>query len=141
MIDIEKSFENRWRIYGCDDSVEGNDKVKEYARKFFEAGIMLNQIDDEVEITSEDFEFWWLSYNKKVGKEKCKKLWAKMSNADKKLCVQYTPAYVAATSDKQYRKNPETFLRNKCWNDELIYHDNGNKPDNDLTKLGKILAP
>ncbi len=34
----------------------------------------------------------------------------------------YIPKYKAAQPNKQYRKNPETFLNNKSWNDELIYY-------------------
>lgn len=41
--EIDKAFEGRWRIYGVDDAIEDNAKVKEYARKFFEAGVMLGQ--------------------------------------------------------------------------------------------------
>lgn len=66
------------------------------------------------------FEAFWNLYDKKVGREKAKKLWEKLSKKEKRDCMEYTPAYVASTSEKCFRKNPETFLRNKSWNDEII---------------------
>jgi len=30
------------------------------------------------------------------------------------------PGYVATTPDKQYRKNPSTYLYNKSWNNEIV---------------------
>ncbi len=77
-----------------------------------------------VEISDGDFETLWNLYQKKVGKQKCLKLWRKMSRTDKRKCLDYVPLYVEAQPDKQYRKNLETFLRNRCWEDELIYKDN-----------------
>lgn len=80
--------------------------------------------DGTVEISDGDFETLWNLYQKKVGKQKCLKLWMKMSRTDKRKCLDYVPLYVEAQPDKQYRKNLETFLRNRCWEDELIYKDN-----------------
>jgi len=35
-------------------------------------------------------------------------------------CIKVVDDYVLSTPDKQYRKNPDTYLRNKCWEDEII---------------------
>lgn len=75
----------------------------------------------EVEVLPPQFDEFWNAYDKKVGKPKTMKLWAKLTNKEKSACLDYLPQYKVAQPDKQYRKNPETFLRNKCWNDELIY--------------------
>ena len=69
---------------------------------------------------TEKFTEFWSIYDKKVGKEKSISLWGKMSKKDKDLCMEYIPKYIKERPDKQYRKNPETFLRNKSWNDEII---------------------
>jgi hypothetical protein len=66
------------------------------------------------------FEAFWNLYDKKVARPKCEKLWSKLTKSEKQECLQYVPLYVQAQPDKQYRKNPETFLRNKSWNDEII---------------------
>ena len=144
--ETQKAFEGRWRIkketlpldsLKYEGIAEG---VKELCRDFFEAGILLASssecqtvspsviplstiIDTDVEVNG--FDFFWNAYEKKVGRPKCEKLWAKLTLAEKKACLAYIPLYKQAHPDKQYRKNPETFLRNKSWNDELIFRNNG----------------
>ncbi|MCK9282430.1 MAG: hypothetical protein M0P71_17585, partial [Melioribacteraceae bacterium] len=42
---------------------------------------------------------------------------------------EHVKIYVKSTPDKQYRKNPDTYLRNQCWNDEVIKkEDNHSQP-------------
>lgn len=90
-----------------------------------------NEDDDIVETeVVEDvylFEHFWDDYDKKVGdKQKLRKKWAKIPDKDKIRIRDYIPRYKAAQPDKKYRKNPETFLNNKSWNDEII-SSNGNR--------------
>lgn len=76
-----------------------------------------------VEVYDEIYPFkeFWNDYDKKVGeKEKLSKKWDKVSIRDRKAIKEYIPKYKAHQPDKKYRKNPETFLNNKSWNDELI---------------------
>ena len=70
------------------------------------------------------FEIFWSIYDKKVGKEKSSSLWNKLSKKDKEDCMKFIPLYIKERPNKQYRKNPETFLRNKSWNDEIITSNN-----------------
>lgn len=74
------------------------------------------------------FEQFWNLYDKKVARPKCEKLWQKLSKQEKDACMKYVPLYVQAQPDKQYRKNPETFLRNKSWNDEIITRNEYRQP-------------
>lgn len=68
-----------------------------------------------------DFDFFWNDYDKKVGdKEKIKKKWESLSDQDREDIMTYIPLYKQAQPDKQYRKNPDTFLNNKSWKDEII---------------------
>mgnify|MGYP006873190984 CR=1 FL=1 len=143
--EINKMFEGRWRIkkesLPIDSLKYANiaERVKALCRDFFEAGILLAQrdmvsssvhavpceypaTDDEAFCT--EFKTFWAAYDKKIGREKCEKLWAKLTIKEKKECLDYIPLYKQAQPDKQYRKNPETFLRNKSWNDELIFRTN-----------------
>ena len=53
-------------------------------------------------------------------KTKLKVKWSKISNADKLKIKAHIPEYKKAQPDKRYRKNPETYLNNKSWNDEII---------------------
>lgn len=67
------------------------------------------------------FERAWNLYDKKVGcKDKLRKKWNSMSKADRKAATEYVPLYVIATEDKKYRKNFQTFLNQRGWEDELI---------------------
>jgi hypothetical protein len=137
----EKAFEGRWRFKGFDEyevrQLSGRD-IREYCRDFFEAGILLTeshplQGDSIVTIqttvsdgspSESSFDEFWNLYDKRVGRAKCEKLWSKLTAKEKRDCIQYVPLYVQAQPDKQYRKNPETFLRNKSFYDEIINRDN-----------------
>ena len=73
----------------------------------------------------EAFDFFWNLYDKKIGdKEKVFKKWCKLSNEEKQLINDYIPKYKISQPEKRYRKNPETFLNNKGWNDEIIIENN-----------------
>lgn len=145
---IQQAFEGRWRIKGCEkklndlwakDELYPSD-VEQLCLDFFKTGIRIGILNNENDtygivqggIVSEDelvyvdtFDDFWNSYDKKVGRPKCEKLWEKLTTKERKNCLDYIPLYKKAQPEKQYRKNPETFLRNKSWNDELIYRDNG----------------
>lgn len=90
----------------------------------------------------EEFDKFWDLYDKKCGdKSKIKAKFNKLSRADKDKIFETLPTYVANTPNKTYRKNPETYLNNKSWNDEII-PDNGRQPQsqgnwqaNDLSKF------
>ena len=68
-----------------------------------------------------DFEWFWNDYDKKVGdKQKLKKKWNKLTDEERQNAMNYLELYKQSVPDKQFRKNPETFLNNKSWNDEII---------------------
>jgi uncharacterized protein YdaU (DUF1376 family) len=72
-----------------------------------------------------DFDFFWNDYDKKVGdKQKLKSKWNKLSDNDRNKIMEYLPLYIEAVPDKQFRKNPETFLNNKSWLDEIVKRTN-----------------
>lgn len=67
------------------------------------------------------FEDFWNDYDKKVGPvEKIKKKWIKLSDRDRENARQFIPLYKLAQPEKRFRKNPEVFLNQKGWNDEII---------------------
>lgn len=67
------------------------------------------------------FERAWNLYDKKVGcKAKLEKKWNSMSQKDRKAAIEYIPLYVISQSNKQFRKNFQTFLNQRGWEDELI---------------------
>lgn len=76
----------------------------------------LKEVKDEY-----TFERAWNLYEKKVGcKTKLEKKWNSMSQKDRKAALEYIPLYVLSQPDKQYRKNFQTFLNQRGWEDEII---------------------
>ncbi|MCK9438220.1 MAG: hypothetical protein M0Q12_13565, partial [Synergistaceae bacterium] len=73
------------------------------------------------------FDAFWNLYNKKVGRTKCEKLFHNLSENDRNKIFENLPAYIQATPDKQFRKNPETYLRNSSWEDEIFVQDQQEK--------------
>ena len=79
---------------------------------------------DSAKVDIYPFEEFWNDYEKKVGKkDKLIPKWKKLSDTDKMKIREYIPHYKIAQPNKQYRKNPETFLNNKSWNDEIIKNE------------------
>ena len=97
-------------------------EINYLCRKFFEAGIKASN-QEQIEISTADFEQWWNIYDKKRGREKCLQKWKKLTLKERQDCIKMTPLYVGATPDKQYRKDPLTYLNGKCWNDEIIVNN------------------
>jgi uncharacterized protein YdaU (DUF1376 family) len=71
-------------------------------------------------ITIFSFDEFWNAYGKKVDRAKCERMYAKVKESDRAKIKTHVPKYVASTPDVQYRKNPQTYLNGKCWNDEII---------------------
>jgi len=68
-----------------------------------------------------DFDFFWDYYDKRVGeKSKIKKKWDNLTDEEREKAFKFIESYKIVQPDKQFRKNPETFLNNKSWNDEII---------------------
>ena len=68
------------------------------------------------------FDVFWDLYDKKVGRKKCIQKWKRLKEKDKILIIHHVPEYVKSTPNKQYRKNPETYLNGECWHDEVIHY-------------------
>jgi hypothetical protein len=67
------------------------------------------------------FDQFWKDYDKKIGdKTKIENKFNKLTKDELILIKEYIPKYKQSQPDKQFRKNPETFLNNKSWNDEII---------------------
>lgn len=84
-------------------------------------------VDNTVEILDPyPFNEFWDKYDKKRGDNpKIKKMWDKLSEQDRQDIMEYIPFYINSQPDKKYRKDPQTFLNNKAWKDELINEKNG----------------
>lgn len=81
---------------------------------------------DKSNIYDDSFALFWTKYDKKVQPKKCKALWGKIPDEHKKIMIhldKYTQI------ERQFRKDPERYLRNRTWEDEVIlfqHHKVGN---------------
>lgn len=74
----------------------------------------------ELNTKSVAFDLFWNLYDKKTDRDKCESKWNKLKPEERELIVANLPLYVKSTPDKQYRKNPETYLNQKGWLHEII---------------------
>lgn len=64
------------------------------------------------------FAEFWVMYGKKLEKTKCIRKYATIDEAERAEIKKALPAYIAATPDVRFRKNPQTYLNGRCWRDE-----------------------
>lgn len=77
------------------------------------------RINNSAKAESDFLKFWDL-YGKKTGKEKCFSIFKRLKDSERQEIFEALPAYIAATPDLIYRKNPQTWLNGKHWKDEII---------------------
>lgn len=80
-------------------------------------------------VTEYSFEQFWNDYAKKIGLKKCKPIYDKISEPERLKIKETVKEYVDSHPDKNYLKHPETYLRNECWNDEIIKAEEKIDPD------------
>lgn len=112
----KKSAQARWN----------NDAMRTHNKRIYENdAIIEDEIEDEDEIENEieiypAFDDFWELYDKKVGKQKAEKKWDALSQKQKEEIMDYVPNYIISKPDKQFRKDPERFITNKTWKDEIL---------------------
>jgi hypothetical protein len=65
------------------------------------------------------FNVFWDLYDKKEQKDSCEKKWNALDLATQEKIILVLPDYVKWKNEKQYRPNPQTFLNQKRWLDEI----------------------
>lgn len=84
-----------------------------------------------------DFEKFWNLYDKKIGdKNKIQKKWIALKQSERDCIFSTLPDYINSQPDKKYRKNPETYLNNKSWLDEIIKQTPGAKLNVETSNKG-----
>ncbi len=82
------------------------------------------EVEAEVEIEDENtifsFDEFWETYNKKTGRVNCERIYARLKDKDYAKIKETLPIYLESVKDKQYLKNPQTYLNGKCWEDEIF---------------------
>jgi hypothetical protein len=78
------------------------------------------------------FEEFWEAYKKPVGKKTSIRLYEKVSEENREKIKEHLPKYTAS-KERQYRKDPERYLKYESWNDEIINRDE--KPEINMEDL------
>ena len=66
------------------------------------------------------FEKFWNLYDKKIDRKKCELKWIRLTDKERIECIEKLPAYIFATPDKKFWRDPETYFNNKSWENEII---------------------
>jgi hypothetical protein len=88
-----------------------------------------SESEDEIEsdlLKKVPFEKFWEIYDKKIDRKKCEPKWNRLTKQEQENCIAKMPIYIDSTPDKKYRRDPETYLNNKSWENEVIR--SGNQP-------------
>ena len=115
----QKRASNSTNVQQVLTSVQQNSTKERKGKKIKEKEIVNNTTASPVlNISFNDF---WILYDKKIGSaEKLKKVWLSLTNEERQLAMDHIPKYKLSQPDKQYRKDPATYLNNKSFNDEII---------------------
>ena len=78
--------------------------------------------EDAEDIATPDrgFEIFWSMYDKKVNKVASLKYWGKLRPTDHMAVMQHVEVYVESTPEKQFRKDPVNYLKDRVWEDEVV---------------------
>lgn len=88
-----------------------------------------------------DFEEFWDLYDKKVGKLKTMNRYNRLTKKQVEKIAEHLPRYLQATPDKQFRKNPLTYLNGHCWEDEIIIYQTKNEDNKDKRRFPNHYDP
>lgn len=95
------------------------ENIHEHTRENSQNSQTTNTSDDQKTLNV-SFDDFWDMYDKKQDKPKCQRLWLKLTDQERLDIMDYLPKYKQSQPNKQYRKNPHTFLNNRSWENEII---------------------
>ena len=75
------------------------------------------------------FDEFWETYNKKTGKANCERIYARLKDKDYAKIKETLPIYLDSVKDKQFLKNPQTYLNGRIWEDEIYQPPTQKKPE------------
>jgi len=94
-----------------------------------------NHSQKEVRDLNISFDEFWNEYDKKTGdKKKLLAKWQALKDDERILAMEHIKKYKIAQPDKAFRKDPQTYLNNKSFNDEIIYRNSGVKNEQQPTQ-------
>jgi hypothetical protein len=76
--------------------------------------------ESKEEKRNKSFDIFWNIYDKKVDTKRCREKFLKLTDDEVSIILNVVKKYVDSKTDKQFLKNPLTWLNGKCWNDSII---------------------
>ena len=111
-----------WDLYQTDEPKSNSKSSSKVTTKEQQKNTNKNDKNEKNNNTVLSFSEFWDLYDKKRGdKTKLEKKYDKISEEDRKKIKAHVKAYKLAQPDKQFRKDPATYLNNRGWEDEIIY--------------------
>lgn len=109
----------------------GKASVKQRLSKA-KASVKHKDIDIEKDIeedllTPTPFDVFWKAYGKNVGLVPSQREWAKIDEREYQKIIDHVPKFVKASGN--FLKNPENYLKNKCWLDSELPNYTDKKDD------------
>ena len=112
-IKARESANKRWNNANALQTQSDSNAIKERKGKEIKG--------KEIKEINISFDLFWDMYGKKRGdKEKLIAKWDNLSDKERVDIIAYIPKYILSQPDNKFRKDPQTFLNNKSWHDELI---------------------
>lgn len=79
----------------------------------------INNDNELKELKEDSFRRFWELYDKPTDKRKSEDKFLRLEMSDITKLLEVVPAYVRSQPDRQFRKNPLTWLNGRCWEDEI----------------------
>jgi hypothetical protein len=127
-IDLVKKSSNQYSanvialVKNTKASTKALDKaLQKHGTKHIQSNASINKPNNNITNNNEtiSFEWFWNTYEKKIDKTKCEKKFEKLTFEQKEKIKLILPLYLKTITDKQFQKNPLTWLNGECWNDEI----------------------
>lgn len=122
--------------------LEGNETASLPVEQVVEVEVEQSTTTETLQSPDNSFEIFWGVYDKKVGKEPSKRLWMRLRDSDKASIMKHLDNYVQSTPEKQFRKDPANYLKDRVWEDEVIEHKfETSTPENKSQQPQNFSAP
>ena len=116
---------------------KNNHEITEFYNNDMEALCVFNNISNHLPVTdirfyhepvnteedqrkAKGFEMFWNLYDKKVDINRCRTAFMNLTLEQMGKAIKGVKSYVDSTPDKKYRKNPSTWINQKCWANEIL---------------------
>lgn len=86
-----------------------------------------DSVNDIDLLTPTPFDVFWKAYGKNVGLIPSQREWSKIDEREYQKIIEHVPKFVKASGN--FLKNPENYLRNRCWLDAELPNYTDKKDD------------